>query len=164
MLVHETKKDKTNGTFTEPPGAPDYHRFRLIDRYTTASSNEMRYTTASSNEMKKKVLTLFMIPDGKLRIVVATTVFSMGIDCPDIRNVFHYGPPASIDQYVQETGRAGRDGNHSSALLFRKANKNMQQTMVDYSKNTKECRRKALFKRFMFYDEVTSTKCVLSHL
>jgi len=106
------------------------------------------------------VLTSFMIPDGKLRIVVATTAFSMGIDCPDIRNIIHYGPPASIDQYVQETGRAGRDGIDSSVvLLFRKPNKNLQQTMVEYSTNMTECCRKMLLKHFLFYNEITLTKC-----
>ena len=61
------------------------------------------YTRASSINMKKKVLTSFATANSKLKVVVATTAFSRGIDCLDICNVVHYGPPASIEQYAQET-------------------------------------------------------------
>ena len=60
--------------------------------------------------MNKKVLTSFVKADGKLCLIIATTVFSMGIDCLDIRNVIHFGPPSAVEQYIQETGHAGRDG------------------------------------------------------
>jgi len=45
------------------------------------------YTRASSQDIKKKVLALFMTTGNKLRVVIATTAFSIGIDCPDIQNV-----------------------------------------------------------------------------
>jgi len=46
--------------------------------------------------MRKKVLESFMIVGGKLRIIIATTAFSIGVDCPDVSKVIHYGPPEDI--------------------------------------------------------------------
>ncbi len=54
---------------------------------------------------------------GQLDVVVATSAFGMGIDKPDIRTVVHAGVPASLDDYYQEIGRAGRDGADAAAVL-----------------------------------------------
>lgn len=72
--------------------------------------------------------------DPALSMVVCTNAFGMGLDIPDIRLVVHWAHPASIEDYVQEVGRAGRDGLPSLALSFPSENdKGLQNFMAQKS-------------------------------
>jgi ATP-dependent DNA helicase RecQ len=80
------------------------------------------YHAGLSNELRDKKQISWT--HGKTRVIVATNAFGMGIDKPDVRFVIHWDIPDSIENYFQESGRAGRDGEQATAvLLFSPADK-----------------------------------------
>lgn len=74
------------------------------------------YHAGLSSHRRKIVQKAFM--NGQTKIVVATVAFGMGINKSDIRSVIHYNMPATFEGYVQEVGRAGRDGLSAQCHLF----------------------------------------------
>lgn len=87
--------------------APDLPQFRLVDMFHSLVDVEI----------KECILTSFTNPS-HLRVVIATVVFGMVINCADVCQIFHVGLSEDKECYIQETSRAGRDGSHSLAVLI----------------------------------------------
>lgn len=79
---------------------------------------------------------------GKLRILVATNAFGMGVDQPNVRLVVHYNMPANIDSLYQEMGRAGRDGIESTCLmLYSKKDKGLQVYFIESAESPPDLKK-----------------------
>ena len=76
-----------------------------------------RYHSQINPECRKKQL-LFDFLQGKRKIMIATSAFSMGIDVADIELVVHFNAPINMTDYIQQIGRAGRDGRKAHCVLF----------------------------------------------
>ena len=88
----------------------------------------------------------------------------MGLNCPNVRRIIHWGPPSDIESYIQETGRAGRDGDTAHASLYY-AKREISGDLVDgsmksYCINNTYCRRHCLFSDFDTYEKTECNGCM----
>jgi len=67
---------------------------------------------------KEAILHEFQNENSGLRVLIATIAFGMGVDCKGVSRIVHFGPSKNIEAYIQETGRAGRDGRQSVAYVI----------------------------------------------
>ena len=62
------------------------------------------FTACTHPSVKDSILGSVANKDGTLRIIIATIAFGMGLDCPNIRQIIHWGPSSDVESYLQETG------------------------------------------------------------
>ena len=98
--------------------------------------------SACTEEKVKNNIRAFTDPQSTLRVVIATIAFGMDLDAPNVYCVIHYGPSDSIEAYLQQTGRCGRDGS-SATLHFRKrdlaSSSPVTASMKSYCSNSTIC-------------------------
>ena len=104
----------------------------------------------SSKEIKKVVLDEMGNEHGSIRVLICTIAFGMGVNCKGVHRFIHFGPSKSIEAYIQESGRAGRDGEPSTALLLYQSLMllHVGQDMKDYVHGKYKCRRQFIMNTF----------------
>ena len=88
----------------------------MAERLQAAGFSARPYHAGMEDADREEIQNWFIASDRG--IVVATIAFGMGIDKADVRYVYHYNPPKSLENYAQEIGRAGRDGRPSVCEMF----------------------------------------------
>jgi ATP-dependent DNA helicase RecQ len=118
--------------------------------------NEIQFYHAGLDRAEKTAVEKWFLHNGEA-VLVATCAFGMGVDKADIRTVIHRDCPPSVEAYLQESGRAGRDGLQSKAILLwgpddetslRRAGTEPDRRriagLLGYARDIRQCRRQAL--------------------
>ncbi|MDR1902803.1 MAG: RecQ family ATP-dependent DNA helicase [Treponema sp.] len=139
-----------------------------FEEYAPEKKAEVKFYHAGLSR-EEKTLTEKWFLNNSRGILVATCAFGMGVDKADIRTVIHRDCPPSVEAYLQESGRAGRDGLQSTAILLwgpddeaalrrtkTQAERIRLEELLRYAQNTTECRREALLKLLNYEGEIAS--------
>ena len=149
--LYSCLRRKLGPHITNPVGYPRVMNFVTMDMYH--GIGEVNH--------EQKTMDCFCDPQSRLRIVIAKIAFGLAVGCPDIRVVYHWGPPPSPEEYAQQTGKAGQDGLPSKAiLLYKKAKKDTGDEMKEYCTNTEHCRRQLIYYSFHFTSPSSATDSV----
>ena len=134
-------------------GEKAYHQFQANGCNDDRNRLFGMYHSKTDPEIQDQIGCSLSNADGLIRVLFCTTAFSMGVNAQGVHNVIHYGPSNDTDDYLQETGRVGRDGITSSHAVLLKykhclGSKLVSKEMKSYVNNQTHCRRVTLIDEF----------------
>ena len=163
-LIDKYHKDGSVLIFAQTTAYVDALYNILRERYTDKVT---RYHSRVKPERHKKEL-LFDFLHGERKIMISTSAFSMGIDVSDIELVVHFNAPISMTDYIQQIGRAGRDGRKAHCVLLYDQNGDDDAVSDSFIKKTKKQSAKAAktikTKRKQVHDYIHSDNCMVSDI
>ena len=116
-----------------------------------------QFHSPQSKNMKEEIIKDVTSDNPIQRLLLVTIAFGMGIDPPNVQRVIHFGVPRKMEHYLQETGRAGRNGQFATATMYFNSNdiaanvEGMDDSMRNLCRNQdEECRRKLILNYFTF--------------
>lgn len=126
-------------------------RFRIVEMFHGGSPESV----------KKHIVSQLAIPDSCLRVVICTVAFGMGVNCTNVNESIHFGAPKSLEAYVQESGRIGRDGSPSTSRILYNAMllRGTDSKVANYIKDV-QCRRHSLMSKFENYEPESFGGCM----
>ncbi|MDR2519406.1 MAG: RecQ family ATP-dependent DNA helicase [Spirochaetaceae bacterium] len=132
---------------------------------TGLRDKEIRFYHAGLSRQEKALVENWFFSSAQ-GILAATCAYGMGMDKPDIRTVIHRDCPPSVEAYLQESGRAGRDGGPARAVLLfgpedrrrlvragSPAERERQVKLIEYAEGAGQCRRAALLRMLDYQGE-----------
>lgn len=127
---------------------------RIVDMYCAGTPNSVKEHIAEN--MADRI--------GHLRVLISTVAFGMGVNCQKVGRVIHFGPSKSVEMYLQECGRAGRDGLPSTCILLYNGllSTHCEKDMKEYLA-INVCRRKWLMNHFGFSTEIENYQSAEPH-
>jgi superfamily II DNA helicase RecQ len=141
-----------------PAGAPKSSAYMLIGMY---HANTL-------DKHKDRVSNSLFEENGTCRVVFATTALGMGVNLPDVQKVIHYGPPRHVEEFMQEMGRAGRNGNPAESILYITGRhlRKCEEAIKKYATCNDVCLRQILLERFCEQPDINRNMhncCVVCH-
>lgn len=124
-----------------------------------------QFHAPQTNLMKKDIVHEIKRNDSRIRVIFATSALGMGVDAPCITHVIHIRPPSNIESYMQEIGRAGRNGLQAWATLYYNNSdvsgnkKNVCDEMKAYCKSNVTCLRKIILQYLGFTQKRYQKQC-----
>ena len=123
-----------------------------------------QYHAPQTQKMKSGILNEIKQEHSMIRVILVTTALGMGVNVANVSQIIHIGPPSSLEQYMQEIGRAGRNGCQASAILYfnnsdiSKNNKIIDKSIRDYC-SSEGCLRRKLLQYFGFIPNIQERCC-----